>query len=445
MDFSKQIQKAEEAARRRNYDFAVKLYQQLLAIDADQAEARAGLRRVLKRRHEQKKGGGLLRAISGAGPLALARTLRKAGRHEACAKALEGFLETNPLHEDANLMLGMALEDAGHFKSARAVYEFLAEIAPKNPEGLKRAGAMTYRLGDHARALEYYERALEADPRDQDAIKARKDLAAEQALARSSGAGVQHSRDQIRDKDEARRLERAQRLHLSEDELRQELARLEDRLAEAPSDPDLLVRLGEVHEKLKDPEAALDVIERALSYRKDSFELASRAGDLRGKVLKKRLARADAEGDGEGAGRIEEELRRFEVEDARRRVEMRPGDAALRFALGRRLMRVDEYDAAAAELQKAVADPRVRRDAQIALAHCFRAKGFLDLARREYERALGEASGVDDRAKEILYNLGAIAEAENHPDEARGYYARIFEVDIGYRDVAAKMEQFRQT
>ena len=34
----------------------------------------------------------------------------------------------------------------------------------RNPEGLKRAGAMTYREGDHRRALEYYERALAFDP-----------------------------------------------------------------------------------------------------------------------------------------------------------------------------------------------------------------------------------------------------------------------------------------
>jgi hypothetical protein len=52
---------------------------------------------------------------------------------------------------------------------------------------------------------------------------------------------------------------------------------------------------------------------------------------------------------------------------------------------------------------------------------------------------------MDERAKEILYNLGAIAEAEGRTDEARERYARIFEVDIGYRDVAAKMEGFRRT
>jgi tetratricopeptide (TPR) repeat protein len=100
-------------------------------------------------------------------------------------------------------------------------------------------------------------------------------------------------------------------------------------------------------------------------------------------------------------------------------------------------------DDAIGELQKAVADPRSRREAQVLLAQCFHQKGYLDLARRELERALEGIQGVDDRAKEILYNLGAIAEEEGKPAEARAFYARIFEVDIGYRDVAARMERFR--
>ena len=59
MDYSKHIQKAEEAARRRNYDFAIQLYQQLLEINPDVGEARAGLRQALLKRHQAKKGGGL--------------------------------------------------------------------------------------------------------------------------------------------------------------------------------------------------------------------------------------------------------------------------------------------------------------------------------------------------------------------------------------------------
>ena len=66
-----------------------------------------------------------------------------------------------------------------------------------------------------------------------------------------------------------------------------------------------------------------------------------------------------------------------------------------------------------------------------------------DLARKQFEAALGEGSGLDDRGREVLYNLGLIYEAEGDHAQARSCYSRIFETDIGYRDVAAKMERLR--
>ncbi len=443
VDFSKHIQKAEEAARKRNYDFAVQLYQQLLEIDPDQGEARGGLRRALKKRFESKKRGKLLTALRGATPLALAKTLAKAGKHAAAARSLETYLASNPLDVDANLLLGVSLESAGYYGSALAVYEFLAEIAPRNAAGLKRAGAMMHRKADHAKALEYYERALEADPRDRDALKARKDLAAEAALTASHAGSVDHSRDQIKDKEEAQRLERAQRMHLSDEELQDQLAKLQDRYAEEPTSVDLLIEMADVHEKLRDAEAAVDVLERALQYRKDSIDLRARVGTLKLKVLKKAVARADKAGDRAAADRLERELREFEVKEYRRGLELHPADAALRLQLGRALLRQELFDEAAAELQKAVHDPRLQADALFHLALCFQKKGFLDLARKEYLRALDGHQSVDERAREILYNLGAIAEAEGDTAEARSCYARVYAVDIGYRDVATKMEQLK--
>ncbi len=443
MDFSKHIQKAEEAARRRNWDFAIQLYQQLLDIDADQGEARAGLRRTLLKREEQKKGGKFFKAIRGATPLAMARTLAKAGRHAAAAKALESYLATNPLDEEANLLLGVELEAAGYFRSALAVYEFLTEIAPKNPEGLKRAGGMMRHKGDVKKSLEYYERALEADPRDRDALKARKDLSAEAALLTSRLDDVGHSREAIRDKDEARRLEQRTRLHRSPDELRAEVVRLEARRLENPSDPDVMIELAELHEKLGEADAALELVDRALQYRKDLPELVAKRGELRVKAIKKEIVRADRDGRRDDADRLEKELISFEIEDLERRLEVSPTDARLRVKLGRALLRAQSYDRAASELQKALSDPAAANEALFLLAQCFHRKGYLDLARKEYERALAAHPTVDERAREILYNLGSIAEVEGDARLARSFYARIYEVDIGYRDVAAKMEQLK--
>ena len=103
MDFTKQLQKADEALRRKNWDFAVELYQQLLELSPDLGEARAGLRQSLRKRFEATGGGSkFLRAIGGAAPLAMAKTLSKAGKHDAAAKQLETYLGTNPMDEEAN-------------------------------------------------------------------------------------------------------------------------------------------------------------------------------------------------------------------------------------------------------------------------------------------------------------------------------------------------------
>ena len=53
------------------------------------------------------------------------------------------------------------------------------------------------------------------------------------------------------------------------------------------------------------------------------------------------------------------------------------------------------------------------------MAQCFHRKGFVDLARKEYERSLEGILEIDERAKEMLYSLGSIAEAEGNAQEAR--------------------------
>lgn len=442
MDFSKQLNKAEEAMRRRNYDFAAELYRQLVDIEPDLGPARAGLRQAQRKRAERKKRG-LFGKAAGSVPLGRAKAMAKVKKYDAAAKALEDYLAGNPLDEDGNLMLGEVLEAAGHDRSAFAVYAFLADVAPGNVEGLKRAGALAARTGDVPGALDYYEKALTADPRDQEAIKARKNLAAEAALHQSRLDEVEHSREVVRDQAQTARLERSQRRHRTPEDIRAEVTELEEQLVERSSDPDLLIDIGERYGELRDWPAALEFLERASQYRKDDFDLACKVGDARGKVLKKRIAKADKEGRPDEADRLEGELLAHEVAECRRRIERRPADVSLRLDLGRRLLKQGSVDEALAEFQRGIGDVRLDAEARFLMAGCFQKKGILDLARQEYDRALEACRGIDDRAKEILYNLGLISEADGDPEGARGAYVRIYEVDIGYRDVAEKMEQLR--
>ena len=433
MDYSKHLNKAEEALRRKNFDFAVELYRQLLELDPDLGPARAGLRQALKARHDQSRGSKLLGAIGGAVPLAQAKAMHKLGRHEACARALESYLDKKPLDEEANLLLGISLEEAGHYESARACYEFLGEIAPRNSEGLRRAGAMSQRAGDHAAALGYYERALEADPRDQEAMKARKDLAAETAIHDTGLHQVGHSRELERGRRDAPSAAAA------DPEAR--LAELEAAHAAGDGDPDLLMEVARLKLDRGESEEALDWAERALSFRRDSYEWTVFVGDLRLKVLKRSIAKADSAGETDRANALERELGEARLGDLQRRLELRPRDTGLRIRLGKHWMKAGNHDEALGQLQKCLSDPRHKPEAQFCLGQCFQRKGVLELAQKQFEEALESFRGNGDRTKEILYSLGAIAETDQDLARARSYYLRIYEVDVHYRDVASKVEQ----
>ncbi|HKX46727.1 MAG TPA: hypothetical protein VJP77_08485, partial [Planctomycetota bacterium] len=111
--------------------------------------------------------------------------------------------------------------------------------------------------------------------------------------------------------------------------------------------------------------------------------------------------------------------------------------------LARRLLRAGEPDAAIAELQRAQGDPRLRREVPFLLGRAFQDKGYLDLAAKEYGAALEGLPPTEERAKEIRYNLSLVSEQAGDLAAAREHLARVFEVDIGFRDVAVRMARLR--
>lgn len=48
----------------------------------------------------------------------------------------------------------------------------------------------------------------------------------------------------------------------------------------------------------------------------------------------------------------------------------------------------------------------------------------------------------DEEKKDLIYNLGCVLESMGRKEEAIEQFKQIYEVDIGYRDVAAKVDAF---
>ena len=119
-----------------------------------------------------------------------------------------------------------------------------------------------------------------------------------------------------------------------------------------------------------------------------------------------------------------------------------PTDLQIRFELGQLYFQAGKISEAIQEFQKAQGNPHRRIAALNYLAQCFAKRKMFGPATRTLEGALKEKMVFDDEKKDLVYNLGCVLDAMGKKDDAIKQFELIYEVDIGYRDVAAKVDAF---
>jgi tetratricopeptide (TPR) repeat protein len=96
-------------------------------------------------------------------------------------------------------------------------------------------------------------------------------------------------------------------------------------------------------------------------------------------------------------------------------------------------------DEAISEFQKALRGHQNRVRTYEALGQCFLEKKQLPVAATILQRALSEPGARDEQLVGVLYLLGYVNESLGKPADAKGYYERVFGVDIQFRDVGDRL------
>ncbi len=109
---------------------------------------------------------------------------------------------------------------------------------------------------------------------------------------------------------------------------------------------------------------------------------------------------------------------------------------------GRTVFQAGKIGEAIQELQKAQGNPHKRIAALSLLAQCFAKRKMFDLAARTLQNAIKEKPVFDDEKKDLIYQLGSVLESMGKKEEAVEQFKLIYESDIGYKDVAAKVDAF---
>jgi tetratricopeptide (TPR) repeat protein len=144
----------------------------------------------------------------------------------------------------------------------------------------------------------------------------------------------------------------------------------------------------------------------------------------------------------EQSAKIQAEKLNFQITECQKRVEKYPTDLAIRFEMGVLYFQADKFSEAIAEFQKAQSNPHKRGPAMGYLAQCFAKRKMFDLAARTLQNAIKEKPGFDDEKKDLVYNLGCVFESMGKKEEAVEQFKIIYEMDISYKDVAAKVDAF---
>jgi hypothetical protein len=76
------------------------------------------------------------------------------------------------------------------------------------------------------------------------------------------------------------------------------------------------------------------------------------------------------------------------------------------------------------------------------LGQCFARRGMNDMAARSLQNAIKEKVVFDDERKELIYALAGVLEKMDKKEEAIEQLKLIYEVDIGYKDVAARVDKY---
>ena len=144
----------------------------------------------------------------------------------------------------------------------------------------------------------------------------------------------------------------------------------------------------------------------------------------------------------EQAAKIRAEKLDFQITDCQNRVEKYPTDLAIRFEMGQLYFQTGKITEAIQEFQKAKNNPHKGLAAMNYLAQCYARRKMYDLAARTLQSAIKEKAIFDDEKKDLVYNLGCVLESMGKKDEAIEQFKLIYEMDIGYKDVAKKVDDF---
>lgn len=446
----KLIENARIALERGNLDYTIEVTTQVLKA-APGCLAVRRLHRVAQLRQSRTTNNFMAKTLSG---FSTAPFMFGGGRKEPAKmlEAAEGFLAKSPTSVPALKMLAEAAGGLGLPETVAFALDAIRELEPDNRANLLALGEAWLAAGKPADALRIADAMLKTKPTDGDAQNLMRKASIAQTVTKGNWESKESYRDKLKDEAQAVSLEQAAKFTASGDMTQRLLGEALARVAHEPANLTHYRSVAQAYRQLGNLDEALAWVRKArllpsgaadATLEKQESELATAIVETRLKAAETAVVAApDDAGAQAKLQAAKRELAEFKLAESKRYVERYPNDYAARHALGVLLLEAGQTDGAIAQFQQAQKGPQVRLAALTGLGRCFKAKKLYDLAVAQFTTAKSELGPMDDAKKEIVYELGACLELMGRSEAAIAEFKAIYSEDIGFRDVAEKINAF---
>lgn len=441
------FEKGRAAMERNNHDYAIDMFRAAVETEPGFMQARKFLRATCLKKYMASGGNSVKRAITTVTslPLLLKGWIAlKRGNPDQAMLTAETLLAKDPLNMVFIKLLGQAAEASGMPEIAIQTLEIANECVPDNPDVLMWLGDLYMKTKQLKEAQDVFSRLSELKPHDGEVKRLFKNAMAAGTLSKgwSQTDNAEGSYGLARDAKETAALEQQGKLARGEEGTELLINETLVKIEKEPKNLNYRRSLAGLYTEARRFDEAVEALREIIKISGDDPQTERAIADVQLKKYDYEIKALKEKGDMEAAESLKAEKSKFQFENTRNLVERYPNDLNLRYQYGVKLFENEMFNEAIREFQQAQKNSKNRASALYYLGMCFEKKEQFDFAREQLEKALAETGEMNDLKKGILYELGQVAEAAGENDVAvNKYYKEIYQADIGYRDVATRIEQ----
>jgi tetratricopeptide (TPR) repeat protein len=451
------FRKGTEAMNHKNWDYAIKAFGMCVVLMPEILLYRQSKHGCIRKSFSDNGTGAKMAGMRLMGIRGRIKKCRMQKDWKGIETAVEEGLLVNPW--DAQLMfdLGDACENQQNAAIARYGLERAVEYDKNNIEYNRRLGHLLVERRDYKPARACFERIYKLDSNDSDARTMMGRIDAESTMHRGGYEDADNTRDVKVEQTmapvnayEADRQARKGAQKAADAPGESEESDLLHAIRKDGKNVNLYLKLADLYIKERQFGKAQEQYHKALEITNNA-EIREQLHEVQLTMLRNDLSDAAVRVQkNPGKERLVEKVKILraellvkEIEFLTFGVELHPNDMRKKYELAQRLMNIKETAKAIPLLQQSVSDPRIKVEAMVLLGECFAKDGKLELARRQFEKALDGLSATDkpDSFKAAHYYLGRIFEKAKKRDQAEHHYGEILAVDYEFKDVLKRLEE----